>query len=73
MNLPCQWGLSQHLLDHQRIDVDHAVLEQVQCEHAGLMILAAVARHFATADRITNHKGRNPQERAALKKGLLRK
>lgn len=37
------------------------------------MILAAAARHFATADRITNHKGRNPQERAALKKRLLRK
>jgi len=37
------------------------------------MILAAIARHFATADRIANHKGRNPQERAALQKRLLRK
>ncbi|KLP39079.1 hypothetical protein ABF66_07545, partial [Enterobacter roggenkampii] len=25
----------------------------------------------ATADRIANHKGRNPQERASLKKRLL--
>jgi len=37
------------------------------------MIIAAVARHFATADRIANHKGRNPQERASPKKRLLRK
>lgn len=37
------------------------------------MILAAGARHFATADRIANHKGRYPQERASLKKRLLRK
>jgi hypothetical protein len=27
----------------------------------------------ATADRIANHRGRNPQERAALKKRLMRK
>jgi integrase len=26
--------LRQHLLDHQRVDVDHAVLDQVQREHA---------------------------------------
>lgn len=30
-------------------------------------------RQAATADRIANHKGRNPQERASLKKRLLRK
>ena len=30
-------------------------------------------RQAATADRIANHKGRNSQERAALKKRLLRK
>ena len=32
-----------------------------------------VKRQAATADRIANHKGRNPQERASLKKRLLRK
>ncbi|PKL95422.1 MAG: hypothetical protein CVV18_05565 [Gammaproteobacteria bacterium HGW-Gammaproteobacteria-8] len=32
-----------------------------------------VKRQAATADRIANHKGRNPQERAALKQRLLRK
>lgn len=32
-----------------------------------------VRRQAATADRIAGHKGRNPQERAALKKCLLRK
>ncbi|AZZ16437.1 MULTISPECIES: hypothetical protein, partial [Klebsiella] len=30
-----------------------------------------VKRQAATADRIANHKGRNPQERASLKKRLL--
>jgi len=33
----------------------------------------ALKRQAATADRIANHKGRNPQERASLKKRLLRK
>jgi hypothetical protein len=28
---------------------------------------------IATADRIADHNGRNPQERASLKKRLLRK
>ena len=32
-----------------------------------------VKRQAATADRIANHRGRNPQERASLKKRLLRK
>jgi hypothetical protein len=30
-----------------------------------------VARQVAVAERIANHKGRSPQERAALKKRLL--
>jgi len=30
-------------------------------------------RQAATADRIANHKGHNPRERASLKKRLLRK
>ena len=34
---------------------------------------STVKRQAATADRIANHKGRNPQERASLKKRLLRK
>ena len=41
----------QYFLDHQRIDVDHAVLDQVQREHADLVILAAVARHFTPAGK----------------------
>ena len=32
-----------------------------------------VKRQAATADRIANHKGRNPQEREKKKKRLLRK
>ena len=35
--------LCQHFLDHQRVDVNHAVLDQVQREHADFVILAAVA------------------------------
>lgn len=33
----------------------------------------AVKRQVVTADRIADHKGRNPQERDSLKKRLLRK
>ncbi|MEF8723605.1 MAG: hypothetical protein V5B30_13720 [Candidatus Accumulibacter delftensis] len=36
-------------------------------------LLWPIKRQVATADRIANHKGRNPQEHASLKKRLLRK
>jgi hypothetical protein len=36
-------------------------------------LLWPIKRQVATADRIANHKGRYPQERASLKKRLLRK
>ncbi|MEM8142039.1 hypothetical protein Q4R50_19620, partial [Morganella morganii] len=32
-----------------------------------------IKHQIATAERIANRKGRNPQERASLKKRLLRK
>ena len=35
------------MLDHQRIDVDQAYLQQVQREHAEFHVLLAVARHLA--------------------------
>lgn len=62
--LPDQWGegaqipgsdfsrplrLRQHLLQHEGVDVNHAVLEQMQREHADFMILATIADHFASA------------------------
>ncbi len=37
------------------------------------LLLWPVKRQVAKADRIAKHKGRNPQERASLKKRLLRK
>ena len=36
----------QDLLDHEGVDVDHAVLNQVQREHADLVVLAAIAGHL---------------------------
>ena len=45
----CPVRLRQHLLEHERVDVDHAVLEQVQRQHADLVVFAAVAGHFAAA------------------------
>jgi hypothetical protein len=41
--------LRQHLLQHEGVDVHHAVLEEMQREHADLVILATVAGHFAAA------------------------
>jgi hypothetical protein len=41
---PCQ-----HLLQHEGIDVDHAILQQMQCEHADFMVLTPIAHQFATA------------------------
>jgi hypothetical protein len=41
--------LSQNLLQHESVDVHHAILEQMQREHTDLVILAAIAGHFAMA------------------------
>ena len=42
-------GLRQHLLKHKRVDIDHAVLQQVQRQHADLVILASIAHQLAPA------------------------
>lgn len=39
----------QHGLDHQGVDVDHAVLDQMEREHADLVVLTTVAHHLAAA------------------------
>ena len=41
--------LRQGLLEHEGVDVDRAVLEQMQRQHADLVVLAAVARELAMA------------------------
>ena len=50
----------EHLLDHERVDVDHAVLEQVEAEHAHLLVFAPVARHLAAAGKEDEVVGRVP-------------
>ena len=42
-------GAGEDLLDHEGVHVDHAVLQQVQAEHAQLLVLAAVAGELAPA------------------------
>ena len=39
--------LRQNPLEHQRIDVDHAILQQVQCQHAHLVVFPSVARQLS--------------------------
>jgi hypothetical protein len=39
--------LAQDALHHERVDVDHGVLKEMQAEHAGLVILMPVADQFA--------------------------
>jgi len=46
---PFPLGPGEHLLDHEGVHVDHAVLQQVQAEHAQLLVLAPVAGHLAAA------------------------
>ena len=41
--------MRQHLLQHEGVDLHHAVLEQMQGEHADLVILVTIANHFAAA------------------------
>jgi hypothetical protein len=41
------FGHAQNALHHEGIDVDHAILKQMKAEHAGLVILMAVAGELA--------------------------
>jgi hypothetical protein len=45
-------GLRQDFLQHERVHVDHAVLDQMQRQHAGLVILPPVADHLAAAGEV---------------------
>ena len=49
--------LSEQFLDHQRVDVDHVVLNQVQRKHAGF---AAVAGHLAATGKEYEIRGAVP-------------
>ena len=42
---PCRIG--QHALDHQRVHVDQAVLQQMQRQHGQLLVFQLVGRHLA--------------------------
>jgi hypothetical protein len=42
-------GLGENLLKHEDVDEDHAILKQVQAEHADLLILAPVANQLAAS------------------------
>jgi hypothetical protein len=53
-------GLGQDLLQHERVHVDHAVLHEVERQHADLLILAPVARHLTTAGKIDEVVGSVP-------------
>ena len=45
-------GLGEDFLQHERVHVDHAVLQQVQRQHADFLVSAAIARHFAASGEI---------------------
>jgi len=51
VNLPRQCGKANTFLNHQCVDVDHAVLNQVQREHTDLVILSTVADHLAATGK----------------------
>ena len=41
--------LRQHLLQHEGVDVNHAILEQVQCEHGQFLVFQLVGTEFPMA------------------------
>jgi hypothetical protein len=45
-------GLGEDLLEHEGVHVDHAILRQVQRQHADLLVFAAIARHFVATSQI---------------------
>src|SRR5271165_1439747 len=44
----CSGQPSRDVKKHEGVDVNHAILEQMQCEHADFMVLATIAGHFAS-------------------------
>jgi hypothetical protein len=42
-------GSGENLLQHEGVDEDHAVLKQVQAQHAKFAVLAPVAAEFAAS------------------------
>ena len=52
--------LCRQTLNHQRIDVDHAVLNQVQREHADPLVFPAAAGHLAAAGEEHEIRGSVP-------------
>jgi hypothetical protein len=53
----CPIGLAQHTLDHERVDVDKADVQQVQRQHGEFLVLQIVGRKltaFAVKDFATN-------------------
>jgi hypothetical protein len=53
----CPIGLAQYTLDHERVDVDKADLQQVQRQHGEFLVLQIVGRKltaFAVKDFATN-------------------
>jgi hypothetical protein len=51
VSLPSRLRLGQDLLKLERIDVHHAVLQQMEAQHRDLVILAAVAGKLAAAGK----------------------
>ena len=47
-------------MNHQRVDVDHAILNQVQREHADLVVFPAVAGHLAATRKEHKIRGAVP-------------
>ena len=52
--------LCQYVLDHQRVDIDHAVLNQVQREQADLVVFVTVAGHLTTPGKEHEIRGAVP-------------
>ena len=48
---PLPLGPGEDLLDHEGVDVNHAVLQQVQAKHADFLVLATVAGELAAAGK----------------------
>lgn len=57
---PQQVGILQDLLDHDRVDVDQARLDQVQAEEAHFLVLPAIGGQLSLAPKEDQVVGRVP-------------
>lgn len=61
--------LRQYLLNQQRVDIDHAVLNQMQSKHADFVVFRPITNHFSASGEEHEVCGRNEIDASEARQG----